>query len=184
LVKQTKNYKNWWRAKICPLGLHTIGQLPKENSLQNAYMAAFFVSFSAKSLFNGGTFICNIYGNPNFPQANKLFFLNLYKLHNLYILMDFYLVLSREVYPRSSQPHGHSVKYHNILEQCWGILLPSQESRVVNRENTHSLVTSPLTQIKLKSFPCIMRRYLLVFIDVAFYRTGLVPPCSRMLCTP
>jgi hypothetical protein len=29
-------------------------------------------------------------GDPNFPRVDKLFFLNLYKFHNLYILMDFY----------------------------------------------------------------------------------------------
>jgi hypothetical protein len=38
----------------------------------------------------------------------------------------------------------------------------------VNRENTHSLVTFPLTQIELKSFPGIMGRYFLVFVDMAF----------------
>jgi hypothetical protein len=36
-------------------------------------------------------------------------FLNLYKVYNLYILMDFYLVLSREVCPRSSRPHSRSM---------------------------------------------------------------------------
>jgi hypothetical protein len=51
-----------------------------------------------------------------------------------------------------------------------------------NQEHTHSLVTSPLTQIEFKSFPGIVGRYLLVFADVAFYRTWSVLPCSRMLC--
>jgi hypothetical protein len=73
-------------------------------------MAALFGSFGAKSLSSGGKFVCNIYGNPNSPQADKLFFLNLYKVYNLYILMDFYLVFSREVCPRSSRSHGRSVK--------------------------------------------------------------------------
>jgi hypothetical protein len=41
---------------------------------------------------------------------DKLFFRNLYKVYNLYILMDFYLVLSRRVCPRSSQPDGCIVK--------------------------------------------------------------------------
>ena len=49
-----------------------------------------------------------------------------------------------------------------------GVLLPSQESRAVNRENTHSLVSSPLTQIELKSFSGIVERYFLVFADVTF----------------
>jgi hypothetical protein len=60
--------------------------------------------------------------------------------------------------------------------------LPFQESRVVNRENTYNLVTSPLIQIELKSFPGIVGRYLLVSFDMAFYKTWLVPPCLRMLC--
>jgi hypothetical protein len=62
-------------------------------------MVALFGSFGAKSLSGGGKLVCNIYGNP---QADKLFFLNLYKVYNLYILMDFYLVLLRRVCPRSS----------------------------------------------------------------------------------
>jgi hypothetical protein len=70
--------------------------------LQNVYMVALFGSFGAKSLSDGGKLVHNIYGNPNSPQVNKLFFLNLYKVYNLYILMDFYHVLSREVCSRSS----------------------------------------------------------------------------------
>jgi hypothetical protein len=65
-------------------------------------MATLFGSFGAKSLSGGGKLVYNIYGNPNSPQTNKLFFLNLYKVYNLYILMDFYLVLWRRVCPRSS----------------------------------------------------------------------------------
>jgi hypothetical protein len=62
--------------------------------------------------------------------------------------------------------------------------LPFQELRAINRENTHSLITSPLTQIEYKSFPGIVERYLLVFVDVAFYRIGSIPPYSRMLYPP
>jgi hypothetical protein len=69
-----------------------------------AFMATLFESFGTKSLFGGGKFVYNINGNPNSPQANKLFFPNLYKFENLYILMDFYLVLSRRACPRSSRP--------------------------------------------------------------------------------
>jgi hypothetical protein len=58
------------------------------NGLQNAYMAALFGSFGVKSLSTVGKFVHNIYGNPNSPQADKLSFLNLYKVYNLYILMD------------------------------------------------------------------------------------------------
>jgi hypothetical protein len=81
-----------------------------DKGLQNVYMVALFGSFGAKSLSGGEKLVHNIYGNPNSPRANKLFFLNLYKVYNLYILIDFYLVLSREVCPRSSRPHGCSVK--------------------------------------------------------------------------
>jgi hypothetical protein len=58
-----------------------------------------------------------------------------------------------------------------------GVFLSFQESRVVNRENIHNLVTSPLTQIEFKSFPGIMERYFLVFADAAFYMTGSILPC-------
>jgi hypothetical protein len=68
------------------------------------------VSFGVKILSGGGKFVHNICGNLNSRQADKLFFPNLYKLHNLFILIDFYLVLLREVFPRSFQPHNHSVK--------------------------------------------------------------------------
>jgi hypothetical protein len=80
------------------------------NNLQNAYVAALFVSFDAKSLSNGRKFIQDKNGNPNSPQANKLFFPNVYKLYNFYFLSDFYLVLCREVCSRSSLPNGCSVK--------------------------------------------------------------------------
>jgi hypothetical protein len=43
-------------------------------------------------------------------KKNKLFFLNLYNVYNLYILMDFYLALKREACPRSSRLNNHSVK--------------------------------------------------------------------------
>jgi hypothetical protein len=55
-------------------------------------MTTLFVSFGAKSLSNGAKFIQDENGNPNSPQEDKLSFPNLYKLHNLYFLMDFYLV--------------------------------------------------------------------------------------------
>ena len=48
--------------------------------------------------------------DPNSSQMDKFFFLNLYKIYNLSILIDFYLILSSRICPRSSQPHGHSVK--------------------------------------------------------------------------
>jgi hypothetical protein len=66
-------------------------------------MAILFVSFGAKSLSSGGKFVHKISKNQNCAQKDKLFFPNLCKLHNLYILMEFYLVLLREVCPRSSQ---------------------------------------------------------------------------------
>jgi hypothetical protein len=60
-------------------------------------MAILFVSFGAKSLASGQKFVHDINENPNSFQEEKLFFPNLYKLHNLYILMNFYLVFLRGV---------------------------------------------------------------------------------------
>ena len=67
---------------------HIRGQWSTDNGLQNVYMAALFGTFDAKSLFSGGKLVHNINGNPNSPWEDKLFFLNLYKVYNLYILMD------------------------------------------------------------------------------------------------
>jgi hypothetical protein len=69
-----------------------------------------FLYFGTKSLSGGGKLVHDIYENPNTPRANKSFVPKLYKFYNLYILIDFYLVLWREVCSRSSQPHGHSMK--------------------------------------------------------------------------
>jgi hypothetical protein len=77
---------DWWRIKICPLGLYTRGQRPIDKGLQNAYKAALFGSFVVKSLSGGGKLVYNIYGNPNSPRADKLLFLNLYKVYNFDIL--------------------------------------------------------------------------------------------------
>jgi hypothetical protein len=56
----------------------------------------FFVRFGSKNLAIVQNFIHNFSGNPNSPQENKPFFPNIYKLHNLYLLMNFYLILLRE----------------------------------------------------------------------------------------
>jgi hypothetical protein len=74
-------------------------------------MAILFGSFGAKSLSSEGKLIHNIYGNPNSHRADKLFFLNLYKVYDLYILMDFYLVFLREfvrgpLNPEAPLKHG------------------------------------------------------------------------------
>jgi hypothetical protein len=59
----------------------------------------FFVSFDPMSLASGWK--CGHYmnGNPNSPQEHKLFFPSLYKLHDLYILMDFYQVVQGPLDP-------------------------------------------------------------------------------------
>jgi hypothetical protein len=62
-----------------------------------------------------------------------------------------------------------------FLSSARRVLLPFQESRAVNRENTYNIVISTLTQIELKSFPGIVGRYLFIFADVAFYRTRSGP---------
>jgi hypothetical protein len=89
LVKKTKDSNNLIGGEQM---FDHLAFKQKANNLQNAYMATTFWSFGAKSLFGGGKFVHSIYENPNSPRADKPFFLNLYKLHYLYILMDFYLV--------------------------------------------------------------------------------------------
>jgi hypothetical protein len=74
--------------------------------------------------------------------------------------------------------------YITFLSNVGRVLLPSQESRVVNRENTHSLVTSPLTQIEVKSFLGIIGRYFLVFANVTFYWTKSIQECYLVIQTP
>ena len=60
-----------------------------------------------------------------------------------------------------------------FLSNARRVPLHFQESRAMNRKKTYNIVISILTQIELKSFLGIMGRYLLIFVDVAFYRTGL-----------
>jgi hypothetical protein len=107
LVEQTKDFSNVVGGE--QMLVHSAFTL-EANALQNIYMAIILVSFGAKSLFGGGKFVYNIYGNPNCPQVDKLFFPNLYKLHSLYILIGFYLVFLREVYPGSFCSDSHSGK--------------------------------------------------------------------------
>jgi hypothetical protein len=44
-------------------------------------MTSLFGSFGGKSLFGAGKFVHNMNGNPNSPQADKIFFPNLEALH-------------------------------------------------------------------------------------------------------
>jgi hypothetical protein len=87
LLERTKDFNNviGGEQKFVRSTFIVEGQWLNDNALQNAYMATLFVSFGVKSLSNGGIFVCNIYGNPHSPQADKLFFPNLYKLHHLNI---------------------------------------------------------------------------------------------------
>jgi hypothetical protein len=82
-------------------------QWAKDNDLQNVYMGALFGSFGTKSLSRGRKFVHDIYENPNFPWEDKFFFLNLYKLHNLYSLTDFYLMLTTQhlLYFKNGNPN-------------------------------------------------------------------------------
>jgi hypothetical protein len=72
---------DWWRAKVCLLGLHTKDQKPPK-----CLGGSTFVSFGTKSLSGGRKFLQDIDGNPNSPFVDKLFFRNLHKLSNLHIL--------------------------------------------------------------------------------------------------
>jgi hypothetical protein len=102
---------SWWKMYGKRLFFENLEVRDVDKGLQNVYMAALFGSFGAKILSSGGKIVHNIYGNPNSCRADKLFFLNLYKVYNLYILMNIYRVLQREDCLRSSQPHGQSVKH-------------------------------------------------------------------------
>jgi hypothetical protein len=66
-----------------------------------------------------------------------------------------------------------------FLSTARRVPLSFQESRVVNRENTYNLVTSPLIQIELKSFLGFVERYLLVFVDVAIYKAKFSSPLFK-----
>jgi hypothetical protein len=87
---------DWLRAKVYSLDLHTLGQQPKDNALQNAYMATLFVVPK----------ICSIEERlfTIFMKTQTLLEQTNFSFHSLYILMDFYLVFSREVCLRSFQP--------------------------------------------------------------------------------
>jgi hypothetical protein len=63
-----------WRAKVCLLDLHTRGQCPKENILQNAYMATLLVNFGAKSFPFQQKFGQDKNGIPNYGQEEDFFF--------------------------------------------------------------------------------------------------------------
>jgi hypothetical protein len=65
-------------------------------------MITFFVSFDAKNLVDGQKLSTRV-------MKAQIFFKR--KNFSFHILMDFYLVLSRGVYPRFSQPKGHGAKH-------------------------------------------------------------------------
>ena len=73
--------------KFCSLYLHTT---TKDNTIQNTYMATLFMSFNTKNFANGRKFLHDINDNLDSPWEDKPFFPNLYKLHNLYTLIDFH----------------------------------------------------------------------------------------------
>jgi hypothetical protein len=62
LVKRTKDSNNL--IGVEQKFIHWAFTL-KANSVQNVYMTTFFVSFGAKSLFDGRKFIQDKNGNPN-----------------------------------------------------------------------------------------------------------------------
>jgi hypothetical protein len=104
---------DWWRAKDCSFrSTFTLEANGQQTTTSKMPTWQYFFGVLGPSLLGGGKFVHNnIYGNPNSPQADKFFFPNLYKLHYLYILMDFYLVLLRRVCTNFSQPNGRSVKW-------------------------------------------------------------------------
>jgi hypothetical protein len=111
-TKDSSNLISWeWKFVLCTFIL----QRPKDNTIQNTYMVTIFMSFSTKSFAGGRKFLHDINDNLDSPWEDKPFFPNLYKLHNLYTLMDFHLVLLRGVCLKSSQPNDCSIK------RPWGI---------------------------------------------------------------
>jgi hypothetical protein len=83
---------------LVPSGLHTRGQLPMKDALQNAYMAIIFVSFGTKSLSKM---------NLIFSSRIHIFLSKLMQTPQFHLLMDFYL---RGMCPRSLQPNIYNVK--------------------------------------------------------------------------
>jgi hypothetical protein len=58
---------------------------------------------------------------PKLSSRRQTFFQNLHKLHNLYILLDFYLILLRGVCPRLQGPQSQfeGLATHNGTSPNW-----------------------------------------------------------------
>jgi hypothetical protein len=69
-----------------------------------------FCDFWHQKLSNGKKFVQDRNGNPNSIEQTP--FSKLIQTHNLYILMAFYLVLSRGVCPRPTRPGWSAWKFH------------------------------------------------------------------------
>ena len=112
LVEQTKDSSNviGREKKFVHLAFALEANNQRIMPSKNNYITSIFMNFGAKSLFGWGKFVHDIYENPNSPWADKLSFPNLYKLHDLYILMDFFLVPLTEVCLRSFGLHNCSVE--------------------------------------------------------------------------
>jgi hypothetical protein len=91
-----------------------------DNTFQNAYMATLFISFGAKNLASGREFVQDRNGKPIFPHEDKLFIFKLILTPQFVYLIYFYVILSREVYPRSTQPNNHGVKHPLFI---WYVLV-------------------------------------------------------------
>jgi hypothetical protein len=75
----------------------------------NAYITILFVSFGAKNLVSGLNF-STILMEIQVPLKEQIFFFKLVQTPQLYILINFYFVLLRGVFPRSFQPDSSSEK--------------------------------------------------------------------------
>jgi hypothetical protein len=65
---------DWWRTKVCPLGLHTRHHCPNESTLQNAYMAILLESFGTKNFTSQTMVKRKNYGTKNFSSWQKIKF--------------------------------------------------------------------------------------------------------------
>ena len=42
-VSEEDNQFDWWKTKVCPLSIHTNGQQPSNNLVQNTYIVNIFL---------------------------------------------------------------------------------------------------------------------------------------------
>lgn len=87
----------------------------KVQHLQNCLHDKTFLSSDATSLVGRRDFVQDKNGNPSSPHTYKLIFPNLNKLYSLYILVGFYLVLSRDVCLRFLMLSSQGMWFQSVI---------------------------------------------------------------------